>query len=228
LRAFRQRRRGGEPCADIERQRLDREFEVALHTVDGAGEPIEPSREGSLPAIGVIRGQKGNDRRLGDGRFRRALLCGVNEPVPMLTDMAIKRLKPKEKLYKVADRDGMYVSAATTGQITFRYDYRLNGRRETLTIGRYGADGLTLAEARERCITARKQVAEGLSPAHEKQRDKRRKATERSFGAASRQGLGSRLRGPLQAAWDGYAEMARIIRCKFCGDCPCPCGERWS
>ena len=101
----------------------------------------------------------------------------------MLTDMAIKRLKPKDKLYKVADRDGMYVSVATTGQITFRYDYRLNGRRETLTIGRYGVDGLTLAEARERCIAARKQVAEGLSPAHEKQRDKRRKAMERSFGA---------------------------------------------
>ncbi len=82
----------------------------------------------------------------------------------------------KDKLYKVADRDGMYVSVATTGQITFRYDYRLNGRRETLTIGSYGADGLTLAEARERCIAARKHVAEGLSPAHEKQRDKRRKA----------------------------------------------------
>lgn len=46
----------------------------------------------------------------------------VNEAVPMLTDMAIKRLKPKDKLYKVADRDGMYVSVATTGQITFRYD----------------------------------------------------------------------------------------------------------
>jgi len=30
----------------------------------------------------------------------------VNEAVPMLTDMAIKRLKPKEKLYNVADRDG--------------------------------------------------------------------------------------------------------------------------
>lgn len=34
----------------------------------------------------------------------------------MLTDMAIKRLKPKDKLYKVADRDGMYVSVATTDQ----------------------------------------------------------------------------------------------------------------
>ena len=28
---------------------------------------------------------------------------------PMLTDAAIKALKPKDKLYKVADRDGMYV-----------------------------------------------------------------------------------------------------------------------
>lgn len=86
----------------------------------------------------------------------------------MLTDMAIKRLKPKDKLYKVADRDGMYVSVATTGQITFRYDYRLNGRRETLTIGRYGTDGLTLAEARERCITRRLQQGgiRTAAPAH--------------------------------------------------------------
>jgi len=85
----------------------------------------------------------------------------------MLTDMAIKRLKQKDKLYKVADCDGMYVSVATTGQITFRYDYRLNGRRETLTIGRYGADGVALAEARERCIAARKLVADGLPRARE-------------------------------------------------------------
>ena len=28
----------------------------------------------------------------------------------MLTDVAIKALKPKEKYYKVADRDGMYVA----------------------------------------------------------------------------------------------------------------------
>lgn len=103
----------------------------------------------------------------------------------MLTDMALKRLKPRDKMYKVTDRDGMYASVGTSGQITFRYDYRLNGRRETLTIGRYGADGLTLAEARERCIAARKLVSEGLSPSHEKKREKRKQAMARSFGAVS-------------------------------------------
>jgi hypothetical protein len=50
----------------------------------------------------------------------------------MLTDIAIKALKPKEKDYKVADRDGMYVHVTTKGARSFRMDYRLNGRRETI------------------------------------------------------------------------------------------------
>ena len=72
----------------------------------------------------------------------------------MLTDTALKNLKPQEVMYKVADRDGMYVTVSPAGTITFRYDYRLNGRRETLTIGRYGPSGISLAKARERCIEA--------------------------------------------------------------------------
>jgi Arm DNA-binding domain len=100
----------------------------------------------------------------------------------MLTDTALKQLKPKEKTYKVADRDGMYVTVSPTGLITFRYDYRLNGRRETLTIGRYGASGLSLARAREKCIDAKREVAEGNSPAHGKQREKRRLKEAKSFG----------------------------------------------
>ena len=90
----------------------------------------------------------------------------------MLTDTKIKSLKPKDKVYKVADRDGLYVSVSTVGTITFRYDYRINGRRETLTIGKYGADGINLAEARERLMIARKQVSEGISPASEKRTER--------------------------------------------------------
>jgi integrase len=100
----------------------------------------------------------------------------------VLTDTALKNLKPREKAYKVADRDGMYVHVTTAGSITFRYDYRLNGRRETLTIGKYGPSGLSLARAREKCLDARRAVAEGLSPAQEKQREKRRVLEAKSFG----------------------------------------------
>jgi hypothetical protein len=42
----------------------------------------------------------------------------------MLTDAAIKSLKPKDKLYEVSDRDGMYVVVNPSGAVVFRYDYR--------------------------------------------------------------------------------------------------------
>ena len=79
----------------------------------------------------------------------------------MLTDTALKHLKSKKKMYKVADRDGMYVAVTPSGCLIFRYDYRLNGRRETLTLGRYGDAGISLARAREKCLDARRAVALG-------------------------------------------------------------------
>lgn len=100
----------------------------------------------------------------------------------MLTDTALKNLKPRPKPYKVTDRDGMYVFVSPGGAMSFRLDYRLNGRRETLSIGRYGRDGISLALARERCMDARRAIGEGRSPAIEKQREKRRLKEAKSFG----------------------------------------------
>ncbi len=91
----------------------------------------------------------------------------------MLTETKIKGLKAKDKAYKVPDRDGLYLFVSKAGTKTFRYDYRINGRRETLTIGRFGADGITLKEARERLMDARKLVSDGISPASEKKQKKR-------------------------------------------------------
>ena len=79
----------------------------------------------------------------------------------MLTDAALKHLKPKEKIYKVTDRDGMYVLVRPSGTLTFRLDYRMNGRRETVTFGKYGPSGLSLARARELCIDAKRAISRG-------------------------------------------------------------------
>jgi integrase len=117
----------------------------------------------------------------------------------VLTDAALKYLKPKDKSYKVSDRDGLYVLVSTTGTLAFKFDYRLNGRRETVTFGRYGPTGLSLARAREKCLEARKLVADGRSPAIEKQRDKRRKLEAKSFGA-------------LGEKWMSEAKMADSTR----------------
>ncbi len=86
----------------------------------------------------------------------------------MLTDTKLRSLKPQDKLYKVSDRDGLYVAVTKSGVISFRYDYRFNGRRETVTFGRYSADGITLAEARAELIEAKRLLNTGISPASKK------------------------------------------------------------
>ena len=49
-----------------------------------------------------------------------------------LTDKELKNLKPRAKLYKVTDRDGMHAAVTPTGVISFRYQYRVNGRQESV------------------------------------------------------------------------------------------------
>lgn len=101
----------------------------------------------------------------------------------MLTDTKLRNLKPQDKLYKVNDRDGLYVAITPAGTISFRYNYSVNGRQETITFGRYGAGGITLAEARERLIAAKRMLADGKSPAREKARNKARVKDAETFGA---------------------------------------------
>lgn len=100
----------------------------------------------------------------------------------MLTDLKLRTLKAAEKLYKVADRDGLYVAVLPSGVVSFRYDYRFNGRRETLTLGVYGPGGLGLAEARGRLIEAKRLIDSGVSPAAAKRHAKRTVAEARTFG----------------------------------------------
>lgn len=92
----------------------------------------------------------------------------------MLTDAELRNTLGKTKVYKKTDRDGLYVLVTPTGGIAFKYDYRFNGRRETVTFGSYGPTGLSLARAPEKLVEAKRQIAEGVSPALDKQRVKRR------------------------------------------------------
>lgn len=85
-------------------------------------------------------------------------------------------------MYKVADRDGLYVSISKSGGISFRYNYTFNGRQETVTFGQYGIGGITLAEAREMLNQAKRMIASGKSPAKEKARAKSHDKGSKTFG----------------------------------------------
>jgi integrase len=117
----------------------------------------------------------------------------------MLTDTRLKGLKPKDKIFKVQDRDGLYVLVQPTGTITFKLDYRQSGRRQSVVLGRYGSDGISLGQAREMCLDAKKVIQEGRSPALEKRREKRRLKEAKSFGE-------------FAASWLAGAKMADSTR----------------
>jgi integrase len=87
-----------------------------------------------------------------------------------LTDTALKALKPREKVYTVSDERGLYVEVFPTGGLVWRFRYRLNGKGEKLTLGKYPA--LTLKNARLKRDEAAQAVAMGKSPAAEKQQAK--------------------------------------------------------
>lgn len=105
----------------------------------------------------------------------------------MLTETKLKHLKGNDKLFKVTDRDGLYVSVTPSGTVSFRYDYRINGRRETLTIGKYGPEGISLAEARIKLSQAKKLISEGVSPAMQKKQEKQIVRLTNNFGDFEKQ-----------------------------------------
>jgi integrase len=97
----------------------------------------------------------------------------------MITDTKARTARATGKPYKLADAGGLYLFVAAAGGKSWRFDYRLDGLRGSLTIGRYPDVGL--AAAREAHQRARALVAAGQSPSQ----DKRDKRTQRRAAAAS-------------------------------------------
>lgn len=78
-----------------------------------------------------------------------------------LSDPQIKKAKPADKPYKLADEKGLYLLVNAAGKY-WRMDYRYGGKRKTLALGVYPDVGL--ARAREKRDEARKRLADGIDP----------------------------------------------------------------
>ena len=79
-----------------------------------------------------------------------------------LTDTAVRNAKPKDKPYKLADAQGLYLLVNPKGSKLWRIKYRMNGVERKLALGGY--PDITLAGARTARDTARKQMAEAVDP----------------------------------------------------------------
>ncbi|WP_457564153.1 tyrosine-type recombinase/integrase [Caminibacter sp.] len=87
-----------------------------------------------------------------------------------LSDTKIKRAKPKDKMYKMFDGDGLYLEVKPTGRKVWRVKYRLFGKEKTYTIGDYPAISLSQARAITREI--KQKVLDGIDPVAERQEKK--------------------------------------------------------
>ena len=100
----------------------------------------------------------------------------------MLTDPAVKKAKPADKPYKLADEKGLYLLVNTAGKY-WRMDYRFAGKRKTLALGVY--PDVSLASARKKRDEARQQIADGIDPSELKKASKTMQAD--SFESVARE-----------------------------------------
>ena len=77
-----------------------------------------------------------------------------------LTELTVKKANPKEKQYKLADGEGMYLRVYPNGSKYWQLKYRFEGKQKTLSFGVWPEVGI---------IEARKKIKQGIDPIQEKQ-----------------------------------------------------------
>lgn len=157
----------------------------------------------------------------------------------MLTDVKVAKLKyesarddSKLRIEKHPDRDGLYLAVsparkndpkATFGSKVWRYEFRwpptAQGKRQTLTYGRYPE--LSLAQARDKHVEARRLLADGINPAEQKREKKRAvlSALGNVYGAIADKWYEAEKEGKSKSWQDNNTRWLKITRKKL-GDKP--------
>ncbi|POM19890.1 phage integrase family protein [Burkholderia cepacia] len=119
-----------------------------------------------------------------------------------LTDVAIRKAMPRDKPYRLADGEGMYLEVSPAGGKYWRLKYRFAGREKRLALGIYPY--VSLADARDRRYQARKALAAGFDPGAMKKAEKRaaRIAATNSFEAVALSWMDERKPYITAGSWE--------------------------
>ncbi|MDN0124783.1 MULTISPECIES: tyrosine-type recombinase/integrase [Yersinia] len=88
-----------------------------------------------------------------------------------LTDLELRRSKPKEKPYTLSDGHGLSILIEPNGSKGWRFRYRFDGKPKMLSLGTYPTVSLT--DARQKRDEAKKLVVAGINPSEARQQQKR-------------------------------------------------------
>jgi len=142
-------------------------------------------------------------------------------PAKNLTDSALKAFKPKDRPYKPSDGTigGLHVVVYSSGKKVFRLTYAFLGKTQTLTIGSYPE--ISLAEAREKAIEAKRQIQHGQSPtAIKKAAKEQSKADATTFGHVASKWLNLRKPEWSTVHFDDTDQKLRLHIIPRLGDIP--------
>ena len=117
-----------------------------------------------------------------------------------LTAESVKRTKPKDKPFKLSDRDGLYLLVEPSGSRLWRMNFRFEGKQKTISFGRWPE--VLLADARQKLLEARRLLAAGVDPVEQAKRDRIAKSLSatNSFQSIAEEWLG-------KIEQEGVAEM---------------------
>jgi integrase len=101
-----------------------------------------------------------------------------------LTDIAIRKAKPKAKPYKLPSEKGLYLYVSPSGGKLWRFNYRFGGKQNTLSLGAYPdvplagrkIGGQTIEGARDKCDEARTLLKAGIDPSEHRKSVKKMRA----------------------------------------------------
>ena len=117
-----------------------------------------------------------------------------------LTDVAIRALKPADKVQKISDGEGLQLWVMPVGSRLWRYAYRYSGEQKTLALGAYPE--ITLAEARKKRDEARALLVSGVDPGQQRKLEKITKAISdaATFDAVAEEYLAKKMREGMAAS----------------------------
>lgn len=90
-----------------------------------------------------------------------------------LSDVRLRKMKPKEKRFEVSDGKGLSLLVLPSGTKSWILRYQFNGKPKRLTLGQYPV--LSLAVARQKIEESRNNIQNGIDPSTIKTEEKQRR-----------------------------------------------------
>jgi integrase len=109
----------------------------------------------------------------------------LNKLSPMTIKSMVARSKKEGKTEKAPDGGGLYFVAEHNRSAWWRFDYRINGKQKTLSVGLYPEIGIQ--DARARRDELRKQLANGIDPGLQRRAERIAQSGADCFEAIARE-----------------------------------------